>query len=48
MRGEQDSQTAVWCYVDLESRVRTDHPLRTIKRVADAALRQQSPTFDAM
>ena len=22
MRGEQDSQTAVWCYVDLESRVR--------------------------
>jgi transposase len=35
-------------FVDLEERVPTDHPLRTIKRFADRALEQLSPTFDAM
>jgi len=48
MRGEHDSQTAAFCYVDLESRVRADHPLRAIKHMADGALRRLSPTFDGM
>lgn len=48
MRGEQDSQGAMFCYVDPESRIHADHPLRTIKQFADAALRRLSPTFDEM
>jgi transposase len=33
-------------FVDLESRVPVGHPIRTIKRLADAALSELSPTFD--
>lgn len=36
------------CLVSLESRVPSDHPLREIKKLADAALRELSPVFDAM
>jgi transposase len=35
-------------FIDLESRVPLDHPLRTIKNIADAVLRELSPLFDAM
>jgi len=35
-------------FIDLESRVPLDHPLRAIKRIADAALRELSPLFDEM
>jgi len=35
-------------FVDLEERVPPDHPLRAIKRWADAALAALSPTFDAI
>jgi transposase/sulfur relay (sulfurtransferase) complex TusBCD TusD component (DsrE family) len=35
-------------FVDLEERVRPDHPLRTIKALADAALAALSPEFDGM
>jgi transposase len=35
-------------FIDLESRVPLDHPLRTIKKIADAALRELSPLFDEM
>jgi transposase len=35
-------------FVDLEERVPPHHPLRTIKRFADRALVELSPTFDAM
>ncbi len=34
--------------VDVESRIPVDHPLRTIKCLADAALAELSPVFDAM
>jgi transposase len=34
--------------LDLERRVPVDHPLRTVKRVADEALARLSPLFDAM
>lgn len=36
------------CLVSLESRVPNDHPLRGIKKLADAALRDLSSVFDAM
>jgi transposase len=35
-------------FVDLESRVPADHPLRTIKALADEALARLSPEFDRM
>jgi transposase len=35
-------------FVDLEERVPPHHPLRTMKRFADRALVELSPTFDAM
>jgi len=36
------------CLVSLESRIAADHPLRDIKKLADAALRRLSAEFDAM
>ena len=36
------------CLVSPESRVPRDHPLRGIKKLADSALRELSPVFDAM
>ena len=38
----------MFSYVNLESRVPRNHPLRTIKTLVDSALRQLSPRFDAM
>jgi transposase len=35
-------------FVDVESRIRLDHPLRTIKYMADEALAELSPVFDDM
>src|SRR5919199_161181 len=35
-------------FVDLETRVPLEHPLRTIKRLADEALASLSPVFDQM
>jgi transposase len=36
------------CLMSVESRVPADHPLRGVKSLAEAALRQLSPVFDAM
>jgi transposase len=35
-------------FIDLETRIPQDHPLRAIRRYADEALAELSPTFDAM
>lgn len=48
MRGKTADQSSMLCLVSLESRVPSDHPLRDIKKLADAALRELSPVFDAM
>jgi transposase len=48
MRGIEQEQPVLFSYVNLESRVPRDHPLRTIKTLVDAALKQLSPRFDAM
>ena len=48
MRGRADGQVSMLAFIDLESRVPPDHPLRTIKRFADAALAELSPLFDEL
>ena len=48
MRGRQDPQVSMLAFVDLESRVPLDHPLRAIKRWADEALAGLSAEFDRM
>src|SRR5438067_10614730 len=48
VRGRRNPQASMLALVDLEERVPPRHPLRTIKRFADRALVQLSPTFDAM
>ena len=48
MRGQQVNQGFMLAFVDLEERVPHDHPLRTIKRLADEVLKELSPEFDAM
>ena len=48
MRGRHEDQEVMLAYVNLEERVPKDHPLRTIKAVADEALGRLSPEFDRM
>ena len=48
MRGRQESQVTMLAFVDLEERVPAEHPLRTIKALADEALDRLSPEFDRM
>jgi transposase len=48
MRGTETKQSSMLCLMSPEDRVPSDHPLRRIKALADAALRELSPTFDAM
>lgn len=48
MRGQKDSQATMLAFVDIEGRVPPNHPLRTIKAVADEALAELSPLFDSM
>ena len=48
MRGEQEPQVSMLAFIDLETRVPLDHPLRTIKRLADDAFAELSTAFDQM
>jgi len=48
MRGRREPQVSMLAFVDLEERVAADHPLRTIKTLADRALQSLSPEFDRM
>src|SRR5919202_968784 len=48
MRGRRNPQITMLAFIDLEERVPTSHPLRTVKRLADEALADLSPTFDSM
>jgi transposase len=48
VRGQRDPQVSMLAFVDVEARIPADHPLRTIKAVADQALAQLSSEFDAM
>jgi transposase len=48
MRGEVDPQSALFSYLSPEQRVPAEHPLRSIKAYADAALAAISGEFDAL
>jgi transposase len=48
MRGSDEQAGSLFSYVDLEARVRGDHPLRTIREIANAALNDLSQTFTAL
>lgn len=47
MRGTPDSQAAIYHTFNVEDMIQTDHPLRAIKRMVDAALSSMSWTFKA-
>lgn len=47
-RGRREAQVSMLAFIDLEERIPIDHPLRAIKRMADKALTDLSPLFDAM
>ena len=48
MRGLDQRSGALFSYVDLEARVRSDHPLRTIRQLTDEALAALSGSFSAL
>src|SRR3954462_5728683 len=48
MRGVDHQQADMYSYLSPEARVRADHPLRAIRAMADAALKNMSNRFDAM
>ena len=45
MRGSDERSGSLFSYVDLEARVRSDHPLRTIREIANAALTDLTGEF---
>ena len=46
MRGDDvEQQGAMWSYVPMEQRIPADHPLRVLRPMVDAVLRELSPRF---
>lgn len=45
MRGEDAKQEAMFSYISAEKRVPAEHPLRAIRKLADAVLEEMSPRF---
>jgi len=48
MRGGDERSGELFSYVDLEARVRRDHPLRVIRAIVNAALTSLAPDFAAL
>ena len=48
MRGEENPQPQMFSYVDLESRVPKQHPIRKVRQIVDTALEELGPVFDEM
>ncbi len=46
MRGSVPEQSSLLCLMSVEDRIPQDHPLRSIKKMSDEALRELSPVFD--
>lgn len=47
MRGKPDTQLPMFFVIDVERRIRADHPLRPLKRMIDEELVTMSRLFDA-
>ena len=48
MRGDDEICGSLFSYIDLEARVRADHPLRSIREIANVALASLSADFTAL
>jgi transposase len=48
MRGDDPQQGAMFSYISPEERVPQEHPLRTIRMLVDAVLKELSPQFDRL
>jgi transposase len=48
MRGSDSRSGSLFSYVDIESRVRQDHPLRAIRRLVDTALEALTEDFSGL
>ena len=48
MRGDDEQQASVWSYIPLEQRVPAEHPLRPLRAMVDAVLRELSPQFSQL
>ena len=48
MRGDDQRSEGFFSYVRLEARIPADHPLRAIRELVDAALRELSRSFDRL
>jgi len=48
MRGSDERSGSLFSYVDLEARMRGDHPLRPIREIANTALQDLSADFAAL
>jgi hypothetical protein len=48
MRGSDESLGSLFSYVNLEARVRGDHPLRLIREIANTALSDLSRALTAL
>ncbi len=48
MRGSDEGSGRLFSYVDLEARVRRDHPLRAIREIANTALATLAPDFSEL
>ena len=48
MRGSDERTGSLFSYVDLEVRVRKDHPLRTIRRIVNETLAAMEGDFAAL
>lgn len=48
MRGDDTIRGSLFSYVNLETRIRADHPLRVIREIVNATLKAISAEFDAL
>ncbi len=45
MRGDKDGQDCLFFTIDVESRIRKDHPLRAIKSLGDSVVKELDDQF---
>src|SRR5262249_51247344 len=48
MRGDHKQQAPMWSYISPEQRIPQDHPLRPLRTLVDAVLKDLSPGFSRL